>query len=130
MRVEPSGSGARVAQGADRVDVALHDVAAEAVGEAHRAFEVDRVAGARARRATVRSRVSVTASAAQPSSCSSTTVRQQPLTAIDAPSSASSSTRRAAISMRAPPALGVTARTVPSSSTMPVNIMPLPTGGS
>ena len=37
---------------ADAVDVALHDVATEAVGEAHRPFEVDRVAGARARRAS------------------------------------------------------------------------------
>ena len=50
------------------------------------------------------------------------------MTAIDAPSSASSSTSFAWISRRAPPALGVMARTVPSSSTMPVNIRP-PTSG-
>ncbi len=80
--------------GADAVDVALHDVAAEPVGEADRALEVHRVTGGRGRRCVVRSRVSAWASAAhQPSPCS-TTVRQQPLTAMDAPSAASSSTTR------------------------------------
>ena len=51
----------------------------------------------------------MTASAAHQPSWSSTTVRQQPLTAIDAPISASVSTVVASISMRAPPSLGTIA---------------------
>ena len=43
MRTRRSGAG--LDDLADGVDVALHEVAAEAVGEAHRALEVDRVAG-------------------------------------------------------------------------------------
>src|SRR5688572_14218135 len=75
----------------------------------------------------VRCSVSSTASAAhQPSPPStppkSMTVRQQPLTAMEAPRTASSRTAAASISRRAPVALGLTARTVPSSSTRPVNI--------
>ena len=37
---------------ADRVDVALHDVTAEAIGQAHRALEVDRVTVAQRAEAT------------------------------------------------------------------------------
>ena len=110
---------------ADAVDVALDEVAAESVGQAHRAFEVDRVADARATpsacaRASRRPRRRPTSRRR-----SSTTVRQQPLTAIESPIAASSSTALAAISSARPLAFGVTARaTVPSSSTMPVNIRP------
>ena len=46
--MEPSGSGDAIAHGADAVDVTLHDVTAEAVGEAHRTFEVDRITGVEA----------------------------------------------------------------------------------
>ena len=85
-----------------------------------------RLTGSPARRSPrlVRASVSVTASAAQRVGEHSTTVRQQPLTAIESPMFASSTTRFASISMRAPPSFGMIARTWPSSSTMPVNIRP------
>ena len=47
-RTRRSGAGSTISP--TRVDVALHEVAAEAVGEADRALEVDRVAGPRGRR--------------------------------------------------------------------------------
>ena len=43
MRTRRSGAGSTISP--TRVDVALHEVAAEAVLEAHRALEVHRVAG-------------------------------------------------------------------------------------
>ena len=74
---------------------------------------------------TVRVSVSRLTSVAHHPSPRSTTVRQQPLTAIEAPIAASSSTVVAAITRRAvasgPSPIGETSRTVPSSSTMPVN---------
>src|SRR5882724_4861753 len=105
---------------ADAVDVTLDDVAAEPVGEADGPLEVHGVPAVRAPR-QVRRSVSSTASAAHQPSPSSTAVRQQPLTAMEAPRTASSRTVVASISRRAPVALAMTARTVPSSSTRPVN---------
>ena len=88
--------GRRVDDLADAVDVTLHEVAAEAVGQPHRPFEVDRVAGGEVAEAGAAPRLVGQSASHQSGRPSATTVRQQPLTAIDAPSSTSSSTRRAA----------------------------------
>src|SRR5262249_46726287 len=56
----------------------------------------------------------------------STTVTQQPFTAIESPTRTSSSTVRAVISSRAPPSRGSMARTRPSSSMIPVNMSAVP----
>src|SRR5690606_24213750 len=65
---------------------------------------------------------SATTSAANPSACTSTTVRQTPFTAIDAPSAASSTTTAASTTSRDAASPRVWARTRPTSSTIPVNI--------
>ena len=77
----------------DAVDVALDDVAAEPLVGGDRALEVDPVARAATPPSEVLSRVSCMTSAVQRVVVrSATTVRQQPLTAIESPSAASSST--------------------------------------
>src|SRR5439155_26334207 len=109
---------------ADTVDVSLHQVAAEPGGQGGGPFQVDRVAlGQRAQRRTVS--VSFITSAVNASPSTDTTVRHTPLTAIESPGRASPATSGPVTRSSAASPRSSTAATVPSSSTMPVNI----TGG-
>ena len=105
MRTRRSGAGADDL--ADGVDVALHQVAAEAVLEADRSLEVDAVAGAE--RAEVGAGVGLVGHVGLPpagSASKATTVRQQPLTAIESPSATPSSTTVAPMRRRGPSRAG------------------------
>ena len=96
---------------ADAVDVALHDVAAEAVGRAQRQLEVDRVARARARPSEERRSVSCITSAREARRRrSSVAVRQTPLTATESPSRELARRARSATRSRTPSPVGVDAR--------------------
>ena len=70
----------------------------------------------------VRSRVSGTASTANQASPHSTTVRQQPFTAMEAPRLTSASTVAASTTRRRPSPTSSIERMLPSSSTIPVNM--------
>ena len=88
MRTRRSGAGSTISP--TRVDVALHEVAAEPVGQPHRALEVHRIA--RPRVAEVGAGEGLVDDVGlAPAVADATTVRQQPLTAIESPSAASSS---------------------------------------
>ena len=98
--------------------MALHEVPAEAIDQAHGALEVDAVTGRHVAEACPPPRRRSARRPTTPSGPSSkaTTVRQQPLTAIDAPISTSSRTVEQAIRKR----LLSRPATVPISSTIPV----------
>ena len=128
-RAKPSSLTSATSAGA--VDVALDDVAAEAVAGAQRELEVDAGRPARAAPRVVSSRVWFITSASKPPVVAAGAVRQAPLTATESPSASSAASSARSAAARRP---CVDASTVPSSTSaqlidcIPVNISrsPLP----
>ena len=109
---------------ADAVDMAGDQVAAQLVAELERPFEVDPLARPASRRDVVLSSVSPEASTANQSAPFSTTVRQQPEQAIEAPIAIGVMSCLVRTTKRRSPACppGVTAVISPTSVTIPVNM--------